>query len=344
MHKKAVSLCLFAALLLSFTFGLTGCSGGPETDYCFGIVSDGNALSDNHLNQGVWDALRELADRYQLKYGYARSQGNDNASFMSGVDYLVGEGANVIVLPGVLFADTFLEACAKYPNVYFIAVDCNPETVPQNGAAIVFDKSQTGFLAGYAAALELGEASFGGVFGKSDEAALELISGFVQGVEHAGGSCDTANFRFVDSRTSYPKGQQLAATLFEEGITCLLTGSDPTGMGALAEARTRRQAGDDIWAVTSDANGHITAQYDDVQDLSASLTTAMCDYGYAFTNLVERLLEGDDAFFGRTTLFDLSTGGVGLPEENPHLSEETTDAVIEAMEDIQSGEIIITVK
>ncbi len=344
MHKKALSLGLFAALLLSFTFGLTGCSGGSETEYCLGIVSDGNALSDDHLNQGVWDALRELADRHQFKYGYARSQSNDTASFMSGVDYLVGEGANVIVLPGVLFTETFLEACAKYPNVYFIAVDCNPETVPQNGAAIVFDKSQTGFLAGYAAALELGNAAFGGVFGKSDEAALELISGFMQGVEEAGGRCNAENFRFVDSRTSYPKGQQLAATLFEEGITCLLTGSDPTGMGALAEARTRCQAGDDIWAVTSDANGHKTALYDDEQDLSASLTTAMCDYGFAFDSLIERLMDGDTSFLGRTNLFDLSSGGIGLPEENPHLSKDTLEAVEQAAEAIKSGEILITVK
>ena len=344
MHKRILSLCLSAVLLFSLTLGLTGCSGSSKTDYCFGIVSDGNALSDDHLNQGVWDALRELADRYQFKYGYARSQSNDTAAFMSGVDYLVGEGANVIVLPGVLFADTFLEACAKYPDIYFIAVDCNPESVPKNGAAIVFDKSQVGFLAGYAASLELGDANFGGVFGKSDEAALELISGFIQGVEQAGGRCETSDFRFVDSRTSYPKGQQLAATLFEEGITCLLTGSDPTGMGALAEARTRRQAGDDIWAVTSDADGHKTALYDHEQNLSASLTTAMCDYGYAFTCLAERLLEGDDAFFGRTNLFDITSNGVGLPDENPHLSEDTLDAVVEAIEDIQSGKIIITVK
>lgn len=344
MHKKVVSLCLFAALLFSLTLGLTGCSGSSKTEYCFGIVSDGNALSDDHLNQGAWDALREQADRYQFQYGYARSQSNDTSSFMAGVDYLVGEGANVIILPGVLFADTFLEACAKYPDINFIAIDCNPETVPQNGAAIVFDKSQAGFLAGYAAALELDDASFGGVFGKSDEAALELISGFMQGIEQAGGRSNAANFRFVDSRTSYPKGQQLAATLFEEGVTCLLTGSDPTGMGALAEARTRRQAGDDIWAVTSDANGHKTALYDHEQDLSASLTTAMCDYGYALTSLIEQLLEGEADIFGTTHIFDLGSGGIGLPEENPHLSEDTLKSVESAAEAIKNGEIVITVK
>ena len=48
MHKRILSLCLSAALLFSLVLGLTGCSGSAETDYCFGIVSDGNALSDDH--------------------------------------------------------------------------------------------------------------------------------------------------------------------------------------------------------------------------------------------------------------------------------------------------------
>lgn len=345
MHKKSLSIGLLLALLLSMTTLLAGCSD-PAENYTIGIVSDGNALSDNHLNQPVWQALQELASEYQFQYGYARSESNDTATFLSGIDYLVGEGANVIVLPGVLFTEAFEEACAKYPNTYFIALDCNPENVPANGAAVVFDKSQAGFLAGYAAALETENASFGGVFGMNDAATLELISGFIQGVSHAGKQnvCLHESFGFVDSRTSYPKGQQLAATLFEQGVTCLLTGSDPTGMGALAEARVRRQAGDDIWAVCSDADGHITARYDEEQNLSACLTTAFCDYGFAFRALVEKLMDGETDVFGTTHIFDLESGGVGLPEESVHLSEDTLKAVEDAAKAIKNGEIVITVQ
>ena len=348
MHKKVLSIGLALAMLLSMTVLLSGCSGQEDKVYSVGIVSDGNALSDNHLNQPVWEALQELASEHQFTYGFARSQSNDNASFMAGIDYLVGEGANVIVLPGVLFTEAFTEACAKYPGVYFIAIDCNPETVPQNGAAIVFDKSQAGFLAGYAAAVELQGGTYGGVFGNPD--ARELISGFLQGIEYActqhgiTASASAENFTCLDSRTSYPRGQQTAATLFEQGMTCLLTGSDPTGMGALAEARTRRQAGDDIWAVCSDADGHITARYDEEQDRSACLTTALCDYGFAFRTLVDRLMEGDTTFLGRATVFDLASGGVGLPEEPVHLSKDTLEAVEQAAEALKSGEIIITVR
>ena len=155
MHKKFLSLCLALVMLFSLSVGLTGCSGSGET-YRLAIISDGNALSDNHLNQPVWEAIQEAAKEYQLEFGYYYPSSNDTATYMAGVDKLVNEGGfNVIVLPGVLFTETFTEACAKYPNCYFIGIDCNPETVPANGAAVLFDKSQAGFLAGYAAALEM---------------------------------------------------------------------------------------------------------------------------------------------------------------------------------------------
>lgn len=350
MHKRILSIGLTLALLLSMTALLSGCSGEGEVTYNVGIVSDGNALSDNHLNQPVWEMLKELASEHQFQYSYVISPSNDTATFMAGIDSLVKEGGcNVIVLPGVLFTEAFTTACAKYPDVRFIAIDCNPETVPQNGAAIVFDKSQAGFLAGYAAAVELKEAAFGGVFGSTD--AQELISGFLQGIDHArsqnGAKVSSAadNFVCLDSRTSYPRGQQAAATLFDSmQVTCLLTGSDPTGMGALAEARVRRQAGDNVWAVCSDADGHITARYDEEQDLSACLTTAMCDYAFAFRTLLEQLLEGDTAPFGHANVFDLTSGGVGLPEDPVHLSEDTLEAVEAAADAIKAGDIIITVQ
>ncbi len=349
MHKKLMSLGLILAMLLSMTTLLSGCSDDGVT-YNVGIVSDGNALSDNHLNQPAWEALKDMAAEHQFQYSYVISPSNDTATYMSGIDSLVREGGcNVILLPGALFAEAFEQACAKYPDISFIAIDCNPEQVPQNGAAVVFDKSQAGFLAGFSAALELKGGNFGGVFGSTD--ARELISGFLQGIDHArsqGGvmaSSAAENFVCLDARTSYPRGQQTAATLFDaQGVTCLLVSSDPTGMGALAEARTRRQAGDDIWAVCSDADGHITARYDEEQDLSACLATAFCDYGFAFRTIMERLLEGDTACLGRATVLDLTSGGVGLPEESPHLSEDTLEAAAAAAEAVCKGEIIITVQ
>lgn len=344
MHKKICGLLLCAALLCTL---LAGCSGSQPV-YKVAMVTDGGAVSDNHLNNTVWLALQALNEEYGVDYTYYRPASSDTAGFLEGVDTLTENGYDLILFPGSLFGEAFEEACARYPACTFITVDCNPETVPANGAAAVFDKSQAGFLAGYAAALELKNTRFGGVFGSDGPSARELLSGFAQGVDQARADqgvmvSDAAeDFVFLNDRTNYPLGQQTAATLFEQGVSCLLVSSDPTGLGALAEARTRRQAGDQaVWAVCSDADGHVTAQYDVENDLSAALTTALCDYEKAAYDLVSKLLEGDTSPLGRATVFDLTSGGVGLPEENPALSESTVKACAEAAEKIQSGAIVI---
>lgn len=344
MHKKICGLLLCAALLCTM---LSGCAGSKPT-FKIAMVTDSGAVSDNHLNNAVWKVLKALDEAYDVDYNYYRPDSNETADFLKGVATLVENNYNYILLPGSLFEEAFAEACAMYPSCTFIAIDCNPETVPQNGAAAVFDKSQAGFLAGYAAALELKNTRFGGVFGADAPEVRELLSGFAQGIDQARadqGALVTAaaeDFVLLGDRTDYPLGQQTAATLFARGVSCLLISSDPTGLGALAEARTRREAGDDaVWAVCSDADGRVTAQYGPAGEYSAALTTALCNYEQAAFDLASKLLEGDTSPLGRATVYDLASGGVGLPEENMNLSESTVSACAAAAEKIQSGAIVI---
>ena len=45
---------------------------------------------------------------------------------------------------------------------------------------------------------------------------------------------------------------------------------------------------------------------------------------------------------GQTLRFDVKNDGVGIPEENPNLSEDTITKVKEVYEKIKNGEIVVS--
>ena len=171
----------------------------------------------------------------------------------------------------------------------------------------------------------------------------ELIHSFADGIMSAdpSASCSIDNFVFTGETVNYPAGQYEASKLFEKGINTLLVCSEPTGLGALAEARLRCQAGDDVWAVGTDADIFTTAVYDAANDLSVAFTSAFCNYGKAAIDTVIRLQEGDTTPLGTSLLFDLASGFIGIPEENPNLSEDTVNAVKAQAEKLMSGDIVL---
>ncbi|MBQ3062381.1 MAG: BMP family ABC transporter substrate-binding protein [Clostridia bacterium] len=339
MQKKLISFLLSLFMMLGL---MAGCSGEPEGRK-IAMVTDGNAVSDEHLNHSVWRALLEYEEENKIEVNFYRPNSFNTDEYLMGVDTLVKNGYEIIILPGVIMSEAFLRACESYPNTWFIGIESDVETVPKNGTVIRFDNGQVGYLAGFAAASEHPGRSYGGVFSLDSAAENELIHSFMDGVIGADPSASVSaeNFVFVGETVAYPKGQFEASKLFENGVDTLLVCSEPTGLGALAEARLRRQAGDDIWAVGTDADTFVTATYDVESDLSAVLTSALCNYGKAAIDIVMKLQEGDKTPLGTSVLFDLSSGFIGIPEENPNLSEETVEAVKAEAEKLLSGEIVL---
>lgn len=74
----------------------------------------------------------------------------------------------------------------------FVTIDTAPwaegadtYTITDNTVAIDFDAEQGGFLAGFGAAVQLKEGSFGGLFGVETDHTKLFITGFKQGVIYA---------------------------------------------------------------------------------------------------------------------------------------------------------------
>lgn len=341
--KKSIAFIL-AALMLAAAF--TGCSS-PKTDYKIGLVTDSGSISDNHLNQAVWNGLEMIEDEYHADINFYRPEDASNEELELGAATLIENGYNIIVYPGAVCSEAFIAAAEAHPDVFFIGVDCTAERIPENAAVITFDKGQAGFLAGLASALERPEGTFGGVLGSQAPCLEELVSGFIQGVNYAvtnygsHAKAETDDFLFAEDMKNYPLGQSMAAGLFDrQNIDALLVSSDPTGYGAAAEGRVRA-AFEDIAIVGSDADYYQTAVYNADDKLSCAVTSAFCDYAGASADIIRAIIEGQPDILGKNHVYDLSTSSVGLPEENPNLSEDTIAKCDEAKEKLISGEITV---
>lgn len=341
--KKTIALILALVLVCALP---AGCSRA-RTDYKIAIVTDSGAISDNHLNQAVWEGLEIIEEEYHADINFYRPENASNEELELGAATLIENGYNIIVYPGVICSEAFIAAAKAHPDIFFIGVDCLADDVPENAAVITFDKGQAGFLAGLAAALERPEGRFGGVLGSRLPCLEELVSGFIQGVSYARenygshAAAETGDFLFAEDMKNYPLGQSMAAGLFDgKNIDTLLVSSDPTGYGAAAEGRVRASF-EDLKIVGSDADYYETAIYNADDKLSCAVTSAFCDYADATADILRSIIKEEEGVLGTSHVFDLSTSSVGLPEENPNLSEDTVGKCGEAKEKLISGEITI---
>ena len=113
------------------------------------------------------------------------------------------------------------------------------------------------------------------------------------------------------------------------------------GVGAINEAKTRGTKGEDVWVIGVDVDQYEDGIYDEANNKSVILTSAMKKIGLSTYDMIKAELEGK--FVGGQTLtYDASNDGVGIPEENPNLSDDTQKKVTEVFELIKDGTITVS--
>ena len=110
------------------------------------------------------------------------------------------------------------------------------------------------------------------------------------------------------------------------------------GVGSINEAKARATAGKEAWIIGVDVDQYADGIYKD--DKSIILTSAMKKIDVATFDIIKDELDGKFPG-GQTLTFDVKNDGVGLPNENPNLTEETTKQVDEVYNKIKNGEITV---
>jgi basic membrane protein A and related proteins len=361
-----------ALLLVVFVvFAVVGCGGAdtppaddeaaegevpegevPEPgDLKVGMVTDAGTIDDKSFNQGTWEGIQMAAGAFNLETRYLQPGGTTEADYVTEIGNLVDAGFMFVVCPGFKFETAIFDVQDRYPDAKFVLIDGYPHAgdwnpvVKENVVSIFFAEHQSGFLAGLATALQLGEGEVGFIGGMEIPPVQKFSWGFQQGVLYANENYETKivmnpeNFIYQGTFDDVAAGQVLAAAMYDKGVDAIFAAAGGVGIGAINEAKTRAGSGEAVWIIGVDVDQYAEGIYSGTD--SIILTSAMKYIDRAAYDMIEAELEG--SFPGGEILtLDASSFGIGIPQENPNLDPEVEGIVAEVFALLQAGTLVVS--
>ncbi len=356
MKKKYLALVLCGAVVMSL---FTGCASPKQkaaskfepikTDLKVGMVTDAGSIDDKSFNQGTWEGV--VGSGASSKY--LKPAGTTEADYLKEITNLYDAGYKFIITPGFKFESSIFQAQDKYTDAKFVLIDGYPHNgdynpvVKDNTVSIFFAEHESGFLAGVAGALQIKEGDFGFIGGMEIPAVQKFNWGFQQGIQYANENLGTAisikeeNVVYQGSFDNVAAGQQLAAQMYDRGVKAIFTAAGGVGVGAITEAKGRAANGQDVWVIGVDVDQYTEGLYGEGEKAkSIILTSAMKYIDIAAYDMIKAETEGNFPG-GQTLIFDAKNNGIGIPETNPNLSDDTVSKSNAVFEKIKSGEITV---
>ncbi|RKD27496.1 nucleoside-binding protein [Caminicella sporogenes DSM 14501] len=348
MFKKVLALLLVAMLSLG---ALVGC-GAPAKEqkeepknkeeqqasketFRVGFVTDTGGIDDRSFNQGTWEGIVKYAKEKGWEEGkqYKYIQSNEEADYIPNLSAFGDEKYDLVIASGFLFKDAMKTVAPQYPDSKFALID---EVVEQpNVASIVFAEEQGSFLVGVAAAKATKTKKVGFIGGMDFPLIRKFHAGFVAGVKAVDPSIEVVA-QYAGDFGNPGLGQQIASTMYEQGVDVIYHAAGGTGNGVINEAKNRVENGQEVWVIGVDKD-----QYEDGKlsnGKSVVLTSMMKRVDVAAYNIIEATQKGEFPG-GKVTKLTLAENGVGIPEKNPNLSDDIIKTINEYKEKIIKGEI-----
>lgn len=365
--KKILSIVLVLCLMLTLVAGCgekapTNTSApaqqegsseaAGESTLKVGMVCSAKTIDDKSFNQATWAGIQRAADEFGIETKYLIAADQSAAGFLQEIANLYDAGFRMIVTPGFVFSKAIFDAQKIYPDCKFVILDSAPQDdgaaspeIAQNTAAIDYAAQESGFVAGFACALQLKEGEFGALFGQEIPPTKLFKTGFQQGVIYANQNHGTKikmaeeNFVWSGSFSDAALGQQITAQLFNQGLNLVYCACGTTALGGFNEAKARAEKGEKVWVVGCDVD-----MYEDgltESGASVTMTSTMKNLANSTYDMIKAEINGEFVG-GKQIIFDAKNGGVGIPENNPNLSPEVQAEADAVLEKIRLGEIVVS--
>lgn len=313
-----------------------------------GMVTDSGTITDKSFNQGTWEGILKAADELGIAEKYLQPGGETTDDYLTEIGNLVDSDHGIIITPGFKFEEAIFLAQDKYPDTMFVLIDGAPHSgdysefrTEANVVSVFFAEQEAGFLAGVAAALESETGKIGFIGGMEIPPVQKFGWGFTAGVAYANANFDTTaqvvDYIYQGTFHEVDAGQQIAASMYDKGVDVIHAAAGGVGVGAINEAKTRKTAGENVWIVGVDVDQYADGMIED--GTSVILTSAMKKIDTAAFDYIEAYLRGNFPG-GETINLSAKDGGVGLPVENPNLSDDTTAKTAEVLAGLQDGSIV----
>ena len=382
IRKKLLCLVLAFAMLLS----LAACGGGggsaapaaegdgsaagaANSDYRVAMITDSGDITDQSFNQTTYEACKAFCEANGVDFTYKKPDGDTDDARIAMVDAAVGEGYNVIVMPGYLFAGAVVDCSSKYPDVKFVALDLsagdilgaalgdqydyNPDNWDvkeyynaDNTYCAVYQEELPGFMAGYAA-VKLGYTKLGFLGGMAVPAVIRYGYGFLQGADCAAmelGIADQVSVEYAYGGQFYGSSEITAAmdTWYQNGTEVIFAcGGGIYTSAAEAAAKVDGK----VIGVDSD-QAPIIDQYGE----GMTVTSAMKGLDATVTMILDSIIVSDTwsehagqmENLGLVDGEDLSKNYVGLAPSTQWSDDFDEDAYKELVKQMVNGDIVVS--
>jgi basic membrane protein A len=351
MLKRMITMLLVVLLVVS---SVVACGNNESTEakefdgVKVGMVTDSGTITDKSFNQGTWEGILKATDEFGIAEKYLQPTGETTDDYLNEIANLVDSEHGLIVTPGFKFEEAIFLAQDQYPDTKFVLIDGSPHSgdysefrQEANVVSVFFAEQEAGFLAGVAAALESETGKIGFIGGMEIPPVQRFGWGFTAGIAYAnanyGTDAQVIDYIYQGTFSEVDAGTQIAASMYDKGVDVIHAAAGGVGVGAITEAKTRRTAGENVWIVGVDVDQYADGIYED--DKSVILTSAMKRIDVAAYDYIEDFLR-DEFPGGQTISLTAKEAGVGLPAENPNLTEDTIAKTDEVLAGLKDGSIV----
>ena len=304
--------------------------------------SPDSILDDGSFNQGAWNGIQQFVENNpDTQSNFLQPNDASDQARLDLIEAAIGQGANILVLPGFHFESALYDAQDIFPDTTFVLLDATPAQgegddrsvrVESNVAAIHYAEEEAGFLAGYVAVME-GYRELGFMGGIAVPAVVRYGHGFIQGAEYAAESLGLAqgevsiNFSYLGSFAPDPAHTTTAASWFAGGTEVIFVAAGGAGGSVMAAAESENASviGVDVDQAHLSDSVVISA----VKGLDVSVYDMLADFATGNFN------------GGNEIRFDATNNGVGLTLESSRLSNFTQEQYDEIFSLLATGEIAV---
>ena len=377
MKKRIIAALLAGVMALS----LVACGGSGDdskgdsaesgSDMNIAMVTDSGDITDQSFNQTTYETCKAWSEENGVTFNYYKPEADSDEARSASVDQAIAAGANIVVLPGYMFAAAVVEHSANWPDVKFVALDVSAGDICEKGVGegytynpadydvteyyntentycCTYQEEISGYMAGYAA-VKLGYRHIGFLGGMSVPAVTRFGYGYVQGANAAAeelGVAEEVKVEYVCGGQFYGDADITAymdtwygSKSVEAVFAC---GGGIWTSAAEAAAKT----GGKVIGVDSDQAGTIAA-YADVEDIT--ITSAMKGLAQTINTVLSGIRDGKwSEFVGKIDNLglvseDSEANYVQLPLGSTQWSEDfTADDYKELVKKLYNGEITVS--
>jgi basic membrane protein A len=230
-------------------------------------VTDTGGVDDRSFNQSAWEGVLEAVADFPDNITGEFLESQDAADYEPNVQALLDQDCDLIILTGFLFIDAAFAIAPENPDRKFAIVDVGGLEVP-NLRELTFQTDEASFLAGYVAAGATKTGVLGTYGGIAIPSVTIFMDGFVQGAEHyntvngtsvevKGWDVENQTGLFTEDFGAVDIGQQLSASLLDEGADIVMPVGGAIGLGLCAEISQRGTG--DLYHIGVDVDWNLSA-------------------------------------------------------------------------------------